>query len=184
MSPLITCKRILVVFCFLLSTFGAALQAAALEVGDKAPDFTLPSTTGEKISLSQFRGKKAVLLEFYGADYSPVWAANLTARKADYSKFNELNVQILGISSNNPFSQKTFADSLKLPYPLLSDFPDLKIIRSYGGLNPQWDSTTAQRYFFLIDRQGIVRGKWPGKVDEVFPSEPILKAARELAKKP
>ena len=65
----------------------------------------------------------------------------------------------------------------------MSDFPDLKIIRSYGGLNPQWDSTTAQRYFFLIDRAGIVRGKWPGKVDEVFPSEPILKAARDLAKK-
>jgi peroxiredoxin Q/BCP len=46
--------------------------AAALEVGDQAPDFTLPSTTGEKISLSQFRGKKTVLLEFYGADFSPV----------------------------------------------------------------------------------------------------------------
>ncbi len=45
---------------------------AALEVGDKAPDFTLPSTTGENISLSQFRGEKLVLLEFYGADFSPV----------------------------------------------------------------------------------------------------------------
>jgi peroxiredoxin len=92
-------------------------------------------------------------------------------------------VQILGISSNNPFSQKTFADSLKLPYPLLSDFPHLKVIRSYGGLNTQWDSTTAQRYFFLIDGHGIVRGKWPGKVDAIFPSEPILKVARDLAKK-
>jgi peroxiredoxin len=55
---------------------------------------------------------------------------------ADYSKFEALNVQILGISSNIPFSQKTFADSLKLPYPLLSDAPDLKTIRNYGGLNP------------------------------------------------
>ena len=45
--------------------------AAALEVGDKAPEFTLPSTTGEKISLSQFRGKKLVLLEFYGNDFTP-----------------------------------------------------------------------------------------------------------------
>jgi peroxiredoxin len=92
-------------------------------------------------------------------------------------------VQIFGISSGNPFSQKAFADSLKLPYPLLSDFPDLKVIRSYGGLNTQWDATTAQRYFFLIDRQGIVRGMWPGKTDEVFPNEPILKAARELRDK-
>ena len=50
----------------------APTRAEALEVGDKAPDFTLPSTTGEKISLSQFLGKKLVLLEFYGADFSPV----------------------------------------------------------------------------------------------------------------
>lgn len=53
----------------LLGTPGALW---ALKVGDKAPDFELPSTTGEKISLSQFRGKKIVLLEFYGADFSPV----------------------------------------------------------------------------------------------------------------
>lgn len=92
-------------------------------------------------------------------------------------------MQILGISTINPFSQKTFADSLKLPFPLLSDFPHLNVTRSYGGLNPQWDMTTAQRYFFLIDKQGIVRGKWAGTVSDVFPSEPILKAARELAGK-
>ena len=46
-------------------------ETAALEVGEKAPDFTLPSTTGEKISLSQFQGKKFVLIEFYGADFAP-----------------------------------------------------------------------------------------------------------------
>jgi cytochrome oxidase Cu insertion factor (SCO1/SenC/PrrC family) len=57
----------------LLAVLIASGRAAlALDVGDKAPDFTLPSTTGEKISLSQFRGKKLVLLEFYVADYSPV----------------------------------------------------------------------------------------------------------------
>jgi peroxiredoxin len=92
-------------------------------------------------------------------------------------------VQILGISSNNPFSQKTFADSLKLPYPLLSDFPNLKTIKSYAGLNTQWSMTTAQRAFFLIDKQGIVRGKWLGTVDDVFPTEPILDLARSLAGK-
>ena len=53
----------------LLITPGASW---ALKVGDEAPDFNLPSTTGEKISLNQFRGKKIVLLEFYGADFSPV----------------------------------------------------------------------------------------------------------------
>jgi peroxiredoxin Q/BCP len=155
--------------------------AAALEVGDKAPDFTLPSSMGAKLSLSQFRGKKLVLLEFYGADFSPTCAANLSVRKADYSQFEALNVPILGISSNNLFMQKIFADSLRLPYPLLSDFPHLKTIRSYGGLNPNWAMTTAQRAFFLIDTEGIVRGQWRGTVSEVFPTEQILEAARTLS---
>ena len=66
-------KRLLML-CVLVLLFslghGTGVQvAAALEVGDKAPDFTLPSTTGEKISLSQFRGKKLVLVEFYVADF-------------------------------------------------------------------------------------------------------------------
>ena len=55
-----------------LGLFATARVSSALDVGDKAPEFTLPATTGEKISLSQFRGNKIVLLEFYGADYSPV----------------------------------------------------------------------------------------------------------------
>ena len=89
-------------------------------------------------------------------------------------------MQILGVSANNPFSQKTFADSLQLPFPLLSDFPDLKTIRSYGGLSQEFSLTIAQRYFFLVDLQGIVRGKWRGTSTDVFPTEPILKVAREL----
>jgi peroxiredoxin len=91
-----------------------------------------------------------------------------------------LNIQILGISSNNPFSQQTFADSLKLPYPLLSDFPYLNTIKSYAGLNKQWSSTTAQRAFFLVDKDGIIRGRWHGTVTDVFPTGPILEAARAI----
>lgn len=65
-------KTFLVSGLLLLGVLGRAGVSSALEVGDRAPDFTLPATTGEKISLSQFRGKKSVFLEFYGADYSPV----------------------------------------------------------------------------------------------------------------
>ena len=56
----------------LVSMLVGIRETTALEVGEKAPDFTLPSTTGEKISLSQFQGKQFVLIEFYGADFSPV----------------------------------------------------------------------------------------------------------------
>jgi len=67
-------------------------------------------------------------------------------------------VQIVGISANATFSQQTFADSLKLPYPLLSDFQERKVIRSYGVLNEKL--MIANRSFFLIDPQGIIRKKW------------------------
>ena len=65
-------KSLLVLGLLFFGLLGAVRVSSALDVGDTAPDFTLPATTGGKISLSQFRGKKLVLLEFYGADYSPV----------------------------------------------------------------------------------------------------------------
>lgn len=96
-------------------------------------------------------------------------------------------MQNLGISANNPFSQQTFADSLKLPYPLLSDYPDLKVIRSYGVLAhyaPDPSRLSAHRAFFLIDKEGIVRGRWFAPTVGVFSSEPILRAVQEIAEKP
>jgi peroxiredoxin len=109
--------------------------------------------------------------------------ANLSARKADFSTFQDLNVQILGISANHFFSQKTFAESLKLPYPLLSDFPELKVIRRYGVLSPS--QTYAKLAFFLVDQQGTIRQRWltDGGEDVIFPSEPILKAVQDIAGK-
>ena len=73
MCKLTKCQKSLLVLGLLFSSLlGTVRVSSALDVGDTAPDFTLPATTGGKISLSQFRGKKLVLLEFYGADFSPV----------------------------------------------------------------------------------------------------------------
>jgi hypothetical protein len=65
-------RRLVWLGVLLVSVFGSAGVTTALEVGEAAPDFTLPGTTGEQISLSQFRGKQPVLLEFYAVDFSPV----------------------------------------------------------------------------------------------------------------
>ena len=91
-------------------------------------------------------------------------------------------MQNLGIAASNPFSQKTLAASLQLPYPLLSDFPQLKTIRSYGVLSEKRE-ITARRSFFLVDEQGVVRGKWLPDEAAVFPSETMLEAVRALAQK-
>ena len=118
--------------------------------------------------------------------------ANLSARKADYSRFQALNIQILGISVSNPFSQKAVSDSLQLPYPLLSD-AYLKVAQAYGvlyGLTgakvdyPGFEGRFAGRSFFLVDQRGIIRGKWIGEDMAVFPNEVLLQAAHEVAEKP
>ena len=73
MCKLTNCQKSLLVLGLpFFGLLGTVRVSSALDVGDTAPDFTLPATTGGKISLSQFRGKKLVLIEFYGADFSPV----------------------------------------------------------------------------------------------------------------
>jgi hypothetical protein len=64
-------RRLFLSSILLAGVLGVASMVTAVEIGEKAPDFTLPSTTGEQISLSQFQGKKPVLIEFYGADFVP-----------------------------------------------------------------------------------------------------------------
>jgi peroxiredoxin len=64
---------------------------------------------------------------------------------------------VIGISANAPFSQKAFGDFLKLNFPILSDYPDLKTIAAYGVLNPQ--SRLAQRSYFIVDKAGLIRYK-------------------------
>jgi len=87
---------------------------------------------------------------------------------------------VLGVSANATFSQQTFAESLKLPFPLLSDFPDRKIIRAYGILNER--SMTANRTFFLIDPQGVIRKKWviENPMTTVVYSDTVLTGIREV----
>ena len=120
----------------------------------------------------------------------------------DFEAFKGLDVQILGISVDEAFSQKTFADSLGLPFPLLSD-ADAKVTRLYAaaklikegtdlapvmlpgkGVQLKRDRISASQAFFLIDKQGIVRGRWlPGDV-RPFSSEEMLEMARRLAGHP
>jgi len=102
------------------------------------------------------------------------------ARKADYKRFEALGIQNLGISTNLTFSQQTFAESLKLPYPLLSDFPEAKVMRSYGVFNEKM--MLADRSFFLIDPQGIIRKKWiiENGGTTVVPSDTLLRGIQEV----
>jgi peroxiredoxin len=99
----------------------------------------------------------------------------------DQSMFEKLDIQILAISADTPFSQEMFAASMELSYPMLSDHPDLKTIQQFEVLKRigKAKRPIAQGAYFLIDKEGTIRGKWMGNRGEVFPSETLLKAARE-----
>jgi peroxiredoxin len=92
-----------------------------------------------------------------------------------------VDAEVLGISANVGFSQKAFADFLKLNYPLLSDYPDLKAIEAYGVLNKE--RRLAQRSWFIIDKQGTIRYKKAlGRGEPLVPNELLLEELKKINK--
>ena len=128
----------------------------ALAKGETAPDFTLPSTVGDKVTLSQFRGNKNVLLLFYPLDFSPVCSTEtkqcaemLPTRGAD-------DVQVLGISVDSLWAHKAFAAQNGIDYPLLADFhPKGEVARKYGVYLEE--KGIAARTAFVIGKDGKIK---------------------------
>jgi peroxiredoxin len=139
--------------------FVLPVVSAAVEVGEKAPDFELQSTMGNTIRLSDFAGKKNVLIEFYVMDFYPGCQEAHQTRRDAYEVFQARETQVLGISVFSPYAQHAFAKTLDLPYPLLSDFPHLKTIKKYDVEQKIGDIPTAKRAYFIVDKQGVVRFK-------------------------
>ena len=91
---------------------------------------------------------------------------------------------MLAISADEPFAQTTFALSLHSPFPFLSDHPALQVIRRYAGVQPHPSDPTrqvARRALFLIDKQGMVRGKWQGETEDMLPADEIMQVAQDIA---
>src|SRR6266436_1895457 len=92
----------------------------SVKVGDRALDFTLPSQTGESVSLANFPGKNIVLY-FYPKDLTPGCTAEACAFRDSYEVFQEAGAEVIGISSDSEASHRQFASKYKLPFILLSD---------------------------------------------------------------
>jgi thioredoxin-dependent peroxiredoxin len=124
-----------------------------IEVGQQAPDFSLDGSQG-KITLSQYRGQKNVLLAFYPGDFTPVCTKELACFVEDWSQFQSKDTVILGISSGSADSKSKFAQSLKAQFPLLSD-SDKAVATAYGSSG----FLGVSRAYFIVDKQGIVQYK-------------------------
>ncbi len=130
----------------------------AVDVGAKAPDFTLMNQDREPVTLSEQVKKGPVVLAFFPAAFSGVCAKEMCTFRDSASELNRVSAQVLGISVDTFFAQKAWADAQKLNFPLLSDF-NKDVIRQYGVVNPDMIGLKdiAKRAVFVIDRNGTVR---------------------------
>ena len=134
-----------------------------LEVGMKAPNFTLCDKNGNSVSLSDFLGKKVVLY-FYPKDNTPGCTRQACAFGAAYGAFREKGVEVIGISKDSVASHVKFAEKYELPFVLLSD-PKLEAITAYGVWQEKKMcgkvSMGVVRTTFLIDEKGIIEKIMP-----------------------
>ena len=134
-----------------------------LKVGDKAPDFTLKSDSGKKVFLSQFIGKKEVVLYFYPKDNTPGCTKEACSFRDSLSAFSNKNTEVLGVSPDSVKSHQNFIQKQNLNFTLLSD-PDHEVAEAYGAWGEK--SLYGKKYMGIL-RTTFIIGK-DGKIKRVF----------------
>ena len=134
-----------------------------LEVGMKAPDFSLKDQNGDTVSLSDFLGKRVVLY-FYPRDNTPGCSRQACAFAGAYEEFRSLDVSVIGVSKDSVASHVKFAEKCSLPFTLISD-PELEAIKAYDVWQEKKNygkvSMGVVRSTYIIDRQGFIEKVMP-----------------------
>ncbi len=125
----------------------------AIKVGDTAPEFTLQSQVGESVTLSSFRGQKAVVLYFYPKDDTPGCTTESCTFRDSFQDFQDLGAEVIGISSDSPDSHQKFASKYSLPFTLVSDAGS-NVRKAYGV--PATLGLLPGRVTYVIDKAGTV----------------------------
>lgn len=147
-------------------------------VGMAAPDFTLPATPDQKISLSELRGAP-VVLAFYPADWSPVCGDELGLFNAALGEFRRFGAQLVAISVDSPWSHAAFASQRNLHFPLLADFePKGEVAKRFGVY--RLPDGVCERALFVIDRDGIVRWSFVSPISVNPGVDGILDALEQM----
>jgi mycoredoxin-dependent peroxiredoxin len=127
----------------------------SLSVGQTAPDFALKDQSQKEIKLSDFAGKKKVVLVFYPLDWSPVCTNEHACFVNDMKQFETLDAEVLGVSIDSVWSHKAYAEKMGIQYSLLADFhPKGAMSEKYGVYMPEKGITG--RSIFIIDKGGRV----------------------------
>ena len=149
-----------------------------VDVGSKAPDFTLPSQSGQMLSLNAFIGEKPVVLFFYPKDDTPGCTKQACVFRDNYDVFKERDAEVIGISSDSVELHRGFAAKHDLPYTLLSD-EDKKVRKLYGV--PNTLGLFPGRVTYIIDREGIVRHVFSSQLGVEKHVEEAIKALQFIS---
>ena len=149
------------------------------DIGSPAPDFTLPNTKRESVSLSGLRGKK-VVIAFFPAAFTGVCEKELCTFRDSLAHFNELDATVLGICVDAPFANAAFAGKNDLNFPILSDYKR-EAVRAYGVAHDDFAGlegyTAAKRSVFVVDGEGVLRWTWVADNPGQEPDYEAVKAA-------
>ncbi|MTK04147.1 peroxiredoxin [Micromonospora sp. CP22] len=127
-----------------------------IEVGAEAPDFVLKDQNNQQVRLSDFRGRRTVLLVFYPLAFTGTCQGELTEARDNLDEYVNDEVQLLTVSVDSVFAHKVWAEREDYQFPLLSDFwPHGAVAQAYGVFNEE--AGIANRGTFVIDRAGVVR---------------------------
>ena len=149
-----------------------------LPAGTRAPEFSLPKSPDQMLSLSELRGRPVVLV-FYPADWSPVCGDELALFSEMLPEFERYDAQVVGISVDGPWCHRAYAKANRTAFPLLSDFePKGEVARKYGSYRS--GEGIAERSLFVIDKDGVIRWSYLSPVDVNPGADGILKALEEL----
>lgn len=148
----------------------------SLIIGDQAPDFSLVNQFGETVTLSDFHGKKPVVLVFYPLSFSGICTGELCEIRDNFDKFKSADVELLAISVDSKFVQKQFAEQEKYGFSVLADFwPHGDVAKKYGVFIE--DSGISNRATFVIDKDGQIAAKFitaPGQARSLAEYERAL----------
>ncbi len=133
-----------------------------VNIGEKAPDFSLLNQDGEEVSLSDYYEKNNLVLFFYPKDFSPGCTTQACHFRDQYEDFTDLGAEVIGVSGDKVESHKRFLDEYLLPFQLLSDVGG-KIRKGYGST--KGFGYLPGRYTFIIDKKGIVRHIFTSETD-------------------
>ncbi|HSG82336.1 MAG TPA: redoxin domain-containing protein [Gemmatimonadota bacterium] len=146
-------------------------------VGQPAPHFALDASSGESVSLKEHFGKGPTVLLFVPLAFTPVCTNELKMMRDDYDYYTSRGARVLGASVDSQYTLKVWADQLKLPFPLLSDF-NKETAAAYGALYEELGGLrgVAKRAAFVIDKDGIIRFRWVSEDASVLPPFDDIKA--------